>query len=128
MNIQKATERLLKDKDQWKKIGEKILDYYKHPVSYEGIGSCIDDWKVNQNVKEEEMIDGLGFLFGDLCIKNSGGYWVMVEDQWGKTPAIQKVDNGPVFYALDIISKRLRDSGEAKREIPSIAYVYGQNS
>lgn len=128
MNIQKATEQLLEDKDRWKEIGKKILDYYKYPISHEGIGSCIDNWKVNQNVKEEEMIDGLGFLFGDLCIKQSGGLWVIVEDQWGETPAIQKIDNGQVLYVLDVISKRLRDSREAKREIQSIAYVYGQNT
>jgi len=111
-------------KEQWKSIGSQILAHYGCDISFEGIGRAINKWRDGKEVVEQEMIDGLSFLFGDLIIGAHGGRWVMVDDQWGITPAIQKQDDGQVWCALDVVSKRLRDNSDASRELPSIAYVY----
>jgi len=70
------------------------------------------------------MLDGLGFLFGELMISRHGGTWVWVVDSFGQTPAIQKVPGGSITYALDVVSKRLRDSSIAARELPTIVDIY----
>ena len=106
-------------------MGTQILGHYGCDPTFTGIGAAINKWRESKDVVEQEMIDGLGFLFGDLVIGAHGGKWVMVEDQWGTTPAIQKQDDGQVWYALDAVSKRLRDDCDASRELPSIADIYG---
>ncbi len=128
MKINPATEKLLLDKDSWKAVGLKILNHLDCPTSYEGIGRAIDLWRSHKSIPEEEMIDGLGFLFGDLCISEHGGEWVLVEDQWGVTPAIRKAESEGVLYSLDIVSKRLREENRAEQELPSVAHVYNDMS
>jgi len=74
------------------------------------------------------MINGLGFTLGELMLARHGGTWVFVTDSFGRTPAIQRIANGSVTYALDAVSKRLRDNSHAEAELLSFAEVYSQCS
>ena len=74
------------------------------------------------------MIDGLGFALGELLIMTHGGNWVFVTDSFGRTPAIQRIVNGSITYALDAVSKRLRDDSNAEKELPTLAEVYSKSS
>jgi hypothetical protein len=126
MQITSLSEVVKRDKDEWKEVGIKILQHYRLDTSIPGIGKCIDAWKKDRGVVEQEMIDGLGFLLGDIIIGIHGGRWVWVKDDFGDIPAIQRVEGGYVTYILDVVSKRLRDDSVAAREIQSIADFYSE--
>lgn len=128
MEISPISENIRQDKDAYIVAAEKILNHYGCSISAEGIGNAIDKWKKSQDVVEQEMIDCLGFLLGDLCINSAGGKWVMVTDSYGTTPAIQTPKEENISFVLDSVSKRLRDNSEAKREIPSVMWLYQKNA
>jgi hypothetical protein len=107
----------------WKATGRKILASFASAETISDLGRCIDSWKKDRRVPESEMIDGLGFLLGDMILAQHGGKWVWIEDSFGQTPALQ-APNGQILYALDVVSKRLRDNSVAERELPSVADVY----
>lgn len=116
------------DKDRWVAIGCKILAFHHCGETAAEIGRCIDLWKKTKSVPEEEMIDGLGFFLGEVALAQHGGIWVWVVDEFGQTPAIQRKPSGYVSYVLDWVSKRLRDSSVAEREIPSVVAIYAEIS
>src|SRR5690242_21197980 len=91
-----------RDKDMWKVTGRKILATYGCAETISELGRCIDSWKKDKRVPKEEMIDGLGFLLGDMILAQHGGNWVWVEDSFGQTPALQ-APNGWILYALDVV-------------------------
>ncbi len=73
MLVEPLSERMLNNKQHWQQVGSKILQYYGCDESYTGIGRCIDLWKQQSDsqvrkYEETEVLDGLGFLLGDLCI------------------------------------------------------------
>lgn len=117
-----------RDKDQWVAIGRQILAHFGCGSTVSELGRCIDSWKQDRCVPEEEMIDGLGFALGELLIAEHGGRWVFVTDSFGQTPAIQRVAEGSVTYVLDAVSKRLRDDSRAEAELQTLADVYGRTA
>lgn len=116
-----------KHKFQWLAVGEKILHHYGCPRNPEGIGACIDLWKSDKAIDEEEVLNALGFVFGELLAEQHGGTWVIVEDEFGNALGLRQSTNR-YFFPLDAVSKRLRDDSEASREIPSLASFYAENS
>jgi len=63
--MQSATpisDAVKRDKDMWKATGSKILALYGCADTVSELGRCIDSWKNDKRVPEQEMIDGLGFL------------------------------------------------------------------
>ena len=128
LNIEPLPADVMHDKDNWVGIGSQILSHFRCDFSISGIGKCIDCWKNDPCVPEEEMIDGLGFALGELLIMTHGGNWVFVTDSFGRTPAIQRIVNGSITYALDAVSKRLRDDSNAEKELPTLAEVYSKSS
>jgi hypothetical protein len=117
---------VIQNKNAWIAVGRQILAFYGCTETPADIGKCIDDWKKDRRVAEKEMIDGLGFMFGELIIAQHGGSWIWVSDSFGQTPAIQRSPEGPITYALDIVSKRLRDDSSATRELRSIVDLYAK--
>jgi len=126
-SIHRLSESVLRDKETWTQVGRRILGYYDFHVSPAGIGKCIDVWRRDRSVPEEEMINGLGFLLGDLAIEQYGGEWCWVKDDFGETPAIQRTHDGFVSHTLDWVSKLLTDTTMiAEREVPSLVEVFGR--
>jgi len=124
LSVTPISEKVIQHKNEWITVGRKILAHYGCAETPAEIGKCIDMWKKDHRVAEQEMIDGLGFLFGEWIVTEHGGSWVWVSDSFGEIPAIQRVPGGSITYALDVVSKRLRDGSIAARELPSIADVY----
>ena len=127
-SVAPISETVERDKEKWISVGQKILVFYGLCRTALGIGMCIDRWKTDRRVPEDEMIDGLGFLLGDLIIELHGGSWVWVVDEFGQSPAVQRRQDGWICFVLDSVSKRLRDDSTAEREIPSLVDSYAQIS
>ena len=125
-SITPISEKVTRDKEQWKVVGSRILAFYGCSETASEIGRCIDCWKKDRRVPEREMIPGLGFLLGELILAKHGGMWVWVEDEFGQSPAIQRIPDGWISYVLDAVSKRLRDDCVAEREIPTLVDSYVQ--
>lgn len=129
MLVEPLSERMLNNKQHWQQVGSKILQHYGCDESYTGIGRCIDLWKQQSDshvrkYEETEVLDGLGFLLGDLCIFEFGGSWLWITDEFGSTPAISHPGAETVSYIIDSISRRLRDESCAEDEIPTIVAMY----
>ncbi len=129
MIVEPLSERMLNNKQHWQQVGSEILQHYGCEETYGGIGCCIDLWKqqADQQVrkyKETEVLDGLGFLLGELCILEFGGSWVWITDEHGSIPAICHSGAETVSYIIDSISRRLRDDSCAEEEIPIIVAMY----
>jgi Domain of unknown function (DUF3806) len=122
-SVTPISDAVKRDKDMWKATGTKILAFYGCAETISELGRCVDSWKKDKRVPEQEMIDRLGFLLGDMILAQHGGKWVWVEDSFGQTPALQ-APNGWILYALDVVSKRLRDNSVAEKELSSVADVY----
>lgn len=129
MTVEPLTERMLNNKQHWKQVGSEILRYYECEESYSGIGRCVDLWKrqaddTERQYKETEVLDGLGFLLGELCVLEFGGSWVWITDEYGSTPAICHQGAETFSYIVDSISRRLRDDSCAEDDIPTIVAMY----
>jgi hypothetical protein len=129
MTVEPLSERMLNNKTHWQKVGSEILQHYGCSEDYAGIGRCIDLWKKQTDLserkyKETEVLDGLGFLLGELCILELGGGWVWITDEYGSTPAICHAGAETVSYIVDSISRRLRDESCAEDEIPTLVALY----
>ncbi len=108
--------------------GKEILQYYKCEETLSGIGRAIDLWKKTQEYTEKEMYHYLGFLLGDLLIKEYGGHWVWATlDGYDGAPAVQGENHGGVSFVNDSVRKRLHEDNEAEREIPSLGKIYEEN-
>lgn len=129
MMVEPLSERMLNNKQHWQQVGSEILQHFACTEDYAGIGRCIDLWKqqgdlVERKYKETEVLDGLGFLLGELCIQEFGGSWVWITDEHGSIPAICHAGAETVSYIIDSISRRLRDESCAEDEIPTIVAMY----
>ena len=129
MMVEPLSERMLNNKQHWQQVGSEILQHFACAEDYAGIGRCIDLWKqqddlVERKYKETEVLDGLGFLLGELCIEEFGGSWVWITDEHGSIPAICHTGAETVSYIIDSISRRLRDESCAEDEIPTIVAMY----
>jgi len=125
ISVIELPENFEKDKEAWLGVSQKILAHYKQDRSLVGVGRCIDIWRVRKDLVEAEVIDGLGFLLGELIIEKHGGEWVFVNYDSAKIPAICKSKDGMLTFVIDAVSKRLRDTScQAVGEIPNIARTY----
>ena len=57
-------------------------------------------------------LQSMGIVFGDVFVQEMGFSWVIVEDQYGRDPAIKYKDTSIILYPLTMISKRI-ENGEA---------------
>jgi hypothetical protein len=129
MTVEPLSERMLNNKQHWQRVGSEILQHFGCDEDYASIGRCIDIWKqetdlAKRQYKETEVLDGLGFLLGELCILEFGGGWVWITDEYGSTPAICHSGAETVSYIVDSISRRLRDESCAQEEIPTLVAMY----
>lgn len=129
MIVEPLSERMQNNKQHWQQVGREILQHYGCEERYAGIGRCIDLWKNHQDIdlreyEETEILDGLGFLLGEMCVQEFGGDWVWITDEYGSIPAIRHKGAETVSYIMDSVSRRLRDENCAEDETPTIVAMY----
>jgi hypothetical protein len=56
-------------------------------------------------------LQSLGIVLGDAFVQELGMEWVMVEDEYGRDPAVRMPGTSVILYPLTMISKRV-ESGE----------------
>lgn len=57
-------------------------------------------------------LQSMGIVFGDTFVLEMGFHWVIVEDEYGRDPAIKYKDTTIILHPLTMISKRV-EKGEA---------------
>ncbi|KPJ92275.1 MAG: hypothetical protein AMJ53_09715 [Gammaproteobacteria bacterium SG8_11] len=54
-------------------------------------------------------LQSLGIVLGDTFVQEMGFHWVIVEDEFGRDPAIRYKDTSIILYPLTMISKRIEN-------------------
>jgi hypothetical protein len=49
----------------------------------------------------------MGIVLGDAFVADVGMEWIMVEDEWGRDPALRAPGTSIIMYPLTMISKRV---------------------
>ena len=49
----------------------------------------------------------MGIVLGDVFVQDMSFHWIMVEDEYGRDPAIRYGDTSVILYPLTMISKRI---------------------
>ena len=49
----------------------------------------------------------MGVVFGEVFVEDMGFHWILVEDEFGRDPAIRFEDTSVIAYPLTMISKRV---------------------
>lgn len=52
-------------------------------------------------------LQSMGIVFGDVFVQDMGFSWVMVEDEYGRDPAIKYRETNVILFPLTMISKRI---------------------
>ena len=56
-------------------------------------------------------LQSMGIILGDVFVQDMGFHWVIVEDDYGRDPAIRYRDTSVILYPLTMIAKRI-EAGE----------------
>ncbi len=56
-------------------------------------------------------LQSMGIVLGDVFVQDMGFHWVMVEDEYGRDPAIKFQETSVILFPLTMISKRI-EQGE----------------
>jgi hypothetical protein len=59
--------------------------------------------------EETWKLQSLGIVLGDVFEKHSELHWVIVEDEYGRDPALRFGTTGNLIFPLTMISKRVED-------------------
>lgn len=52
-------------------------------------------------------LQSMGIVFGDVFVQDMGFSWVIVEDEYGRDPAIKYEETSIILFPLTMISKRI---------------------
>ena len=83
-----------------------------------GLSGELSDLAMLQNVLDKKVIEreatyslqALGMAFGKVFVNNNEGYdWWMVEDEYGRDPAVRYRDTSLLAFPQTMISKRVED-------------------
>jgi hypothetical protein len=56
-------------------------------------------------------LQSMGIVLGDVFVQDMGFRWVMVQDEYGRDPAVRFGDTSVILFPLTMISKRI-EAGE----------------
>jgi hypothetical protein len=56
-------------------------------------------------------LQSMGIVLGDVFVQDMGFHWVIIEDEYGRDPAIRYAETSVILYPLTMISKRI-EAGE----------------
>jgi len=60
-----------------------------------------------QRASDDDLANGLGYLFGELLKTDFGFIWQLIEDQYGIEPALIDEGTGSVVFPLNAVWKRI---------------------
>ncbi len=52
-------------------------------------------------------LQSMGIVLGDVFVQDLGLHWIMVEDEYGRDPAIRHAESSIIIFPLTMISKRV---------------------
>jgi hypothetical protein len=52
-------------------------------------------------------LQSMGIVLGDVFVQDMGFHWVMVEDEYGRDPAIRYAKTSVILFPLTMIAKRV---------------------
>jgi len=55
-------------------------------------------------------LQSMGIVLGDVFVQQMGFHWIMVEDEYGRDPAVRYEETSVILFPLTMISKRLERS------------------
>ena len=104
-------------------------------------GGALDDLRLLQSLVDDRVLStdqlyelqALGVVLGDVMVEQLDLSWVIVDDQYGRTRALQYGSREDVFFPVTMISKRyekniLVDVDELYRKIESdVARLRGRS-
>ena len=64
------------------------------------------------NANQTYELQSMGIVLGDVFVQDMGFKWVMVEDVYGRDPALQYRDTSVLLFPLTMISKRVERGEE----------------
>lgn len=83
---------------------------------------ALDDLATLQAILDARIIESeqtwklqsLGIVLGDVFEKHSELHWVIVEDEYGRDPALRFGTTGNLIFPLTMISKRVEDGEDVE--------------
>jgi hypothetical protein len=76
-------------------------------VKVQVLQAVLDNGWVSQG--ETAKLQALGVVFGDVLAELLSAPWVMVEDEYGRDPALLISDDPVLLFPMTMISKRIED-------------------
>jgi uncharacterized protein DUF3806 len=78
------------------------------------------DIRVLQRILDDQLLapdqtyalQCLGVVFGRVLAKQAGLHWIVVEDEYGRDPALQYAGTSLILFPLTMISKRVEQGQE----------------
>jgi len=98
-----VVERYLKNEDSRNK--------YQTPAGKLGTIRAILQADVFKSTQTYEL-QCLGIVLGDTFVQELGMEWVMVEDEYGRDPAVRIPETSIILFPLTMISKRIEQGEE----------------
>ena len=103
------------DLERIEKLREWVVGHYDDARAYEAVAGklrLIQTILDNRWIAKDETwkLQSLGVAFGDALEQEvSELSWVMVEDEFGRDPALRWLDTSTLTFPLTAISKRVED-------------------
>lgn len=89
---------------------EDLETKYKTPAGKLGTLRALLEANVFKKSQTYEL-QSMGIVLGDAFVQEMGFHWVIVEDEYGRDPAIKYKETSIILYPLTMISKRI-ENGE----------------
>lgn len=84
---------------------------YLTPAGKLGVLRALIDAKIFSKSQTYEL-QSMGVVLGDAFVQEMGFRWIIVEDEYGRDPAIKYKETSIILYPLTMISKRI-EKGES---------------
>jgi len=85
---------------------EDIETKYQTPTGKLGTLRALLEANVFSKSQTYEL-QSMGIVLGDTFVQEMGFHWVIVEDEYGRDPAIKYKETSIILYPLTMISKRI---------------------
>ena len=85
---------------------EESKEKYKTPAGKLGTIRAILQGNIFTPEQEYEL-QCLGIVLGDVFVQDMGMEWIMVEDEYGRDPAVRLPNTTIILYPMTMISKRI---------------------
>jgi hypothetical protein len=90
---------------------EDISSKYQTAAGKLGTLRALLEGKIFSSEQTYEL-QSMGIVLGDTFVENMGFHWVMVEDEYGRDPAIKYRETSVILFPLTMISKRVERGEE----------------